>query len=90
VVALVGRRPRPDRGRALPDAGRASRQPGGYEAVQLRVAEQYIGEFGKLARTGNSMIIPANLSDVGSMIATAMTAIKQQEPTANGRAGDGR
>jgi regulator of protease activity HflC (stomatin/prohibitin superfamily) len=65
-------------------------QPGGYEAVQLRVAEQYIGEFGKLAQKGNAMIIPATLSDVGSVIATAMTAIKQQEATANGRIGDTR
>jgi regulator of protease activity HflC (stomatin/prohibitin superfamily) len=62
-------------------------QPGGYEAVQLRVAEQYIGEFGKLARTGTTMILPANLSDVGGMIATAMSVIKQTAPdgAANGR-----
>ena len=62
-------------------------QPGGYEAVQLRVAEQYIGEFGKLARTGTTMILPANLSDVGGMIATAMSVIKQTTPdgAANGR-----
>jgi regulator of protease activity HflC (stomatin/prohibitin superfamily) len=68
----------------------AIRQPGGYEAVQLRVAEQYIGEFGKLARTGNALIVPANLADVGAMIATAMTAIKQQETAANGRAAEAR
>jgi regulator of protease activity HflC (stomatin/prohibitin superfamily) len=47
--------------------------PGGFEAVQLRVAEQYITQFGHLARAGNSLIIPSNLSDVGSMIALAMT-----------------
>jgi regulator of protease activity HflC (stomatin/prohibitin superfamily) len=65
----------------------AIEQPGGFEAVQLRVAEQYIGEFGKLARVGNTMILPANLSDVGGMIATAMTVIKQVAPDAvnNGR-----
>ena len=65
----------------------AIQQPGGYEAVQLRVAEQYIGEFGKLARTGTTMILPANLSDVGGMIATAMSVIKQTTPdgAANGR-----
>jgi regulator of protease activity HflC (stomatin/prohibitin superfamily) len=55
----------------------AIQAPGGYEAVQLRVAEQYIAEFGKLAQRGNTMIVPANLSDVGSMIATAMSAVKQ-------------
>ncbi len=53
--------------------------PGGYQAVQLRVAEQYIGEFGKLAKVGNTLIVPANLSDVGSLIATAMTVIRQGE-----------
>ena len=45
---------------------------GGPEAVQLRVAEQYLSQFGELAKTGNTLILPANLSDVGSMIALAM------------------
>jgi regulator of protease activity HflC (stomatin/prohibitin superfamily) len=51
--------------------------PGGVEAVQLRVAEQYIREFGNLARTGTTMIIPANVTDVAAMIATALTVVKQ-------------
>jgi len=51
----------------------------GMDAVNLRVAEQYIGEFGKLAKTANSLIIPANLSDVSSVIATAMSVIKETE-----------
>ena len=50
---------------------------GGLEAVQLRVAEQYLDQFGKLAKEGNTLIVPANLSDVSSMIATAMTFIRQ-------------
>ena len=50
--------------------------PGGLQAVQLRVAEQYITQFGNLARTGNTLILPATLSDVGSMIALAMNVIK--------------
>jgi hypothetical protein len=53
-------------------------QPGGFEAVQLRVAENYLTQFGKLAQTGNTMILPATLSDVGSMISMAMGIIKQQ------------
>jgi regulator of protease activity HflC (stomatin/prohibitin superfamily) len=52
--------------------------PGGVEAVQLRVAEQYIREFGNLAKTGTTMIVPANLTDVASIIATAMTVVRQQ------------
>ncbi|MBX9710614.1 MAG: paraslipin [Xanthobacteraceae bacterium] len=55
--------------------------PGGQEAVQLRVAEQYITKFGELARTNNTLILPATVSDVGSMIALAMSAIKQGSPT---------
>jgi regulator of protease activity HflC (stomatin/prohibitin superfamily) len=51
---------------------------GGYEAVQLRVAEQYIAQFGQLAKTGNSLVIPSNLADVGSIIATAMTVIQSR------------
>jgi regulator of protease activity HflC (stomatin/prohibitin superfamily) len=49
---------------------------GGFEAMQLRLAEQYIKEFGNLAKSGNSMIVPADLSDVTSMIKMAMGAIK--------------
>src|SRR5215217_5862879 len=50
----------------------AIRQPGGMEAVQLRVAEQYVSQFGELAKKTNTVIIPANLTDVSGMIATAM------------------
>jgi regulator of protease activity HflC (stomatin/prohibitin superfamily) len=49
--------------------------PGGYEAVQLRVAEQYIGQFGQLAKTSNTLVLPASVSDVASMIALAMNVI---------------
>ncbi len=56
----------------------AINEKGGSDAVNLRVAEQYIGEFGKLAKTSNSLIIPSNLADMSSMIASAMTVIKDQ------------
>lgn len=58
------------------------RVPGGQEAVQLRVAEQYITKFGELAKTNNTLILPATVSDVGSMIALAMSAIRQTGPVA--------
>ena len=57
--------------------------PGGYEAVQLRVAEQYIGQFGQLAKTTNTTIVPANVADVSAMIAAAMRVI--QAPGGAGR-----
>jgi regulator of protease activity HflC (stomatin/prohibitin superfamily) len=50
----------------------------GIDAVNLRVAEQYISEFGNLAKTNNSIIIPSNLSDISGMIAAAMSVIKSQ------------
>src|SRR6059036_556437 len=53
----------------------AIKLPGGYEAVQLRVAEQYIGQFGHLAKESNTMVLPASVADVGSMIALAMKVI---------------
>ena len=58
------------------------RVPGGQEAVQLRVAEQYIAKFGELAKTNNTLILPASVSDVGSMIAVAMNAVRQTTPSA--------
>jgi regulator of protease activity HflC (stomatin/prohibitin superfamily) len=52
------------------------KMPGGFEAMQLRIAEQYIKEFGNLAKSGNSMVVPANIADVTSMLSLAMGAIK--------------
>jgi regulator of protease activity HflC (stomatin/prohibitin superfamily) len=59
--------------------------PGGYEAVQLRVAEQYVTQFGELARSANTLVLPASVSDVGSMVALALSAIRSQ--AAAGRPG---
>ncbi len=45
--------------------------PGGKEAVQLQVAQDYIKQFGKLAQTNNTMIVPSNVADISAMMATA-------------------
>ena len=50
---------------------------GGDRAMQLRIAEQYIEEFGRLAKTGNTFVVPANLSDIASMIALATGIAKK-------------
>ncbi|MCP4572997.1 MAG: paraslipin [bacterium] len=55
----------------------AINEPGGGDAVNLRVAEQYIKEFGNLAKEGNTLIIPSNLSDVGGMVAAAKKLIDE-------------
>jgi regulator of protease activity HflC (stomatin/prohibitin superfamily) len=59
-------------------------QPGGVEALQLRVAEQWVREFGNLAKAGNTLVVPANLSDVASMVALALKVARKEDvlPTA--------
>ena len=54
-------------------------QPGGIEALQLRVAEQWVKEFGNIARAGNTLVVPANLSDVASMVALAMKVARKED-----------
>jgi len=56
----------------------AINEKGGINAVNLRIAEQYLNEFGKLAKTNNSIIIPSNLSDIAGMIKAAATVVKDQ------------
>jgi regulator of protease activity HflC (stomatin/prohibitin superfamily) len=50
---------------------------GGHEAVQLRLAEKYIEQFGSLAKTNNTMIVPSNVSDVAGFLATAMGIVSK-------------
>jgi regulator of protease activity HflC (stomatin/prohibitin superfamily) len=53
----------------------ALQSKGGNDAMQLRVAEAYILKFGEIAKATNTIVLPANVADVGSMIATALTMI---------------
>ncbi len=66
---------------ALRQVGAAIQEPGGADAVNLKVAEQYVGAFGQLAKTNNSIIIPANLGEMSGLIATAMQVVKTQKET---------
>ena len=52
---------------------------GGIEAVNLNVAERYVEAFAKVAKEGNTLILPGNLSDMAGMVGTAMSVIKQQK-----------
>lgn len=60
--------------------------PGGQDAANLEVAKKYLDQFGKLAKENNTMILPANLADVSSMVATVMSTLEharpKQQPTA--------
>jgi len=51
--------------------------PGGKDAVSLRVAEQYVTEFGRLAQHTNTMIIPSNLGDIGGVVASLGTLLER-------------
>ena len=61
---------------AIERVGHAAKLPGGDTAVNLRVAEQYVEAFAKLAKTNNTMIVPSNLGDVSGLIATAMKTVR--------------
>jgi regulator of protease activity HflC (stomatin/prohibitin superfamily) len=64
---------------ALKEVGNAIRSPGGEDAMNLRVAEQYVHAFANLAKASNSLIVPANLGDMSGMIATALQVVKTQK-----------
>ncbi len=60
---------------------------GGKDAANLEVAKKYIDEFGRLAKTNNTMIVPGNIADVSSMVASAMATmehVKRPEGSAKG------
>lgn len=61
---------------AIRKTAAAIQEPGGADAVNLKVAEQYVTAFANLARTNNSLIVPANMSDMSGLIATAMQVVK--------------
>ncbi|HEX4882549.1 MAG TPA: stomatin-like protein [Casimicrobiaceae bacterium] len=62
--------------KAIRQIAEAIQAPGGIQAVNLQVAEQYINAFAGLARTNNTLIMPANVADVAGLIATAMTVVR--------------
>ena len=63
---------------AIRAVAQAISQPQGMQAVNLQVAEKYVEAFGKIAKEGNTLLLPANLADMGSMVASAMTIIREQ------------
>jgi regulator of protease activity HflC (stomatin/prohibitin superfamily) len=67
--------------KAIRQVAEAIAEPGGIGAVNLKVAEQYIEQFGNLARTNNTLILPTNVADVAGVIATALSVGKTQKPS---------
>lgn len=68
---------------ALRMVAEATNAPGGMNAVNLQVAEKYVEAFSKLAKEGNTLVVPANLGDLSTLITSAMTMVKGTG-TANG------
>jgi regulator of protease activity HflC (stomatin/prohibitin superfamily) len=66
-------------GEGIRRVAEAIQAPGGFEAVQLRVAENYMERFGQLAKESNTIVLPANVADVGSMITLALNMIRKGE-----------
>jgi regulator of protease activity HflC (stomatin/prohibitin superfamily) len=62
---------------AIRKIAEAMQSTGGMDAVNLKVAEQYVNAFGNLAKAGNTLIVPGNLSDLSSMIASALTIVSR-------------
>jgi regulator of protease activity HflC (stomatin/prohibitin superfamily) len=65
----------------LKQVGIAIRGEGGVEAMQLRIGEAYVKEFGKLAKDSNTLVVPANLTDLASVV-SMVTSITRREPPA--------
>ncbi|MGY8527413.1 SPFH domain-containing protein [Paracidovorax citrulli] len=64
---------------AIEKIGRAIRGEGGVEAVNLKVAEEYVNAFANLAKAGNTLIVPGNLGDMSTMVASALQIVKGQK-----------
>ena len=66
---------------AIRQIAAAIREPGGEQAVQLKVAERAVDAYGQLAKANNTMIVPGNMSEVSALIGTAMTLLRQPRST---------
>ena len=62
---------------AVHTVGEAINAPGGVQAANLKVAEQYVNAFALLARANNTLIVPANLGDMATMVTSAMTMLER-------------
>ncbi len=64
---------------AVRQVAAALEAPGGQQAANLKIAEKYVEQFGNLAKAGNTLIVPANIADVASMLTTAMTVLDKSK-----------
>jgi regulator of protease activity HflC (stomatin/prohibitin superfamily) len=65
--------------KAIEKIAMAIERPGGQQAINLKVAERYVDAFGQMAKANNTMIVPANLGDLSTLVSTAMSVMKQSK-----------
>ena len=68
---------------ALKVVGEAAKQPGGMEAINLKVAEKYVAAFNNLAKESNTLILPANIADIGGLVAAGMKIVDSQKKSSS-------
>jgi len=68
--------------KAIERIAAAIRNPGGVEAVNLKIAEKYIEAFAGMAKTNNTMIVPSNLGDLATLVASATKVVAAQKDSA--------
>jgi regulator of protease activity HflC (stomatin/prohibitin superfamily) len=68
--------------KAIRQVAEAIAEPGGIGAVNFKIAEEYVTQFGNLAKATNTVIVPANVADVAGLIATALSVVKAQPAAA--------
>jgi regulator of protease activity HflC (stomatin/prohibitin superfamily) len=66
----------------LRQVGAALSAQGGIEAMQLRIGEEYVKQFGRLAQAGTSLVVPANLTDLASIVTMATSIARKTSPAA--------
>jgi regulator of protease activity HflC (stomatin/prohibitin superfamily) len=64
---------------AIQQIAQAMQSAGGMEAVNFKVAEQYVDAFARVAKAGNTLILPSNLADLGGLVTTAMSIVRNQK-----------
>ncbi|HXQ31606.1 MAG TPA: slipin family protein [Steroidobacteraceae bacterium] len=68
----------------LRQVGLALSGRGGIEAMQLRIGEEYVRQFGKLAKEANTLVVPANLSDLAAVVTMATSIVRRTSPATGG------
>jgi regulator of protease activity HflC (stomatin/prohibitin superfamily) len=76
--------------KAIATIGAAAREPGGLEALQMQLAKDYIEKWGNLAKASTSLVIPADLGNVGALVSTALAIVQKNTSAVSPAGGVGK